>query len=222
MSILDNKIIQGGKVIKIVNKIIILVSLSLVVSCKGIIKDHELTIKENQIISTTIFDEKFGLPFSGSFPVIIKDIYYGEIGLAPKTANDDFSVSIISDLSSFNSDVWDGFGPITTLPNGSGFPQWVGADELIQISIPTFTELFAIQILFGLDNDRFYVGLDLNIDAVDEIYPEGLNISQEVKNKKSPYPFAAIYVYGPVFDQDREKLQNGGMTILTSFKKPAQ
>ena len=203
-------------------RLLLILSLFALISCKGIITNHDVEIQENQIISTSEFSEKFGLPFSGNFPIIIKEVDYGSIDLAPKTENDDFSVSIRADLSSFNSEIWDGFGPITTLPNGSAFPTWVGARELIEIAIPTFTELFSIRLLVGLDDARIYVGMDLSIDALDQYYPEGLNISQEVRNKESNYPFASIWAYGPTYDENGDKVKNSGLTILSSFNKPVE
>lgn len=200
-------------------KIGIILSLLFLVSCNGIVDDHKISIGDNQIISTTIFNEKFGLPFSGNFPVIIKDVEYGSFDLAPKTTIDDFSVSVTVDLSSFNSDVWDGFSPITQLPNGSNFPAWVSINQLIRISIPTFTDSFKVELLFGMDDDRYYFGTALNIQAIDQYYPVGLNISQEIKNKDSKYPYAAIYAYGPIFDENGEKIKNSGIIILSSLKK---
>ena len=58
-----------------------------------------------------------------------------------------------------------------------------------------FTELFSIDLLVGIDDSRIYVGIDLNIEAVDQLYPVGLNISQDVKNKNSDYPYASIYAH---------------------------
>ena len=203
----------------IANKIFIILCLFTFISCKGIIKDHELSIGDNQIISRTSFDEKFGLPFSGNFPIIIKDVDYGAIDLAPKTQNDDFSVITTADLSSFNSEVWDGFRPINQLPNGNSFPSWVSAKELITISVPTLTELFSLDLLVGADNERFYIGIDINIQAIDQYYPEGLNVSQDIKNRNSEYPYASVYAYGPMYDEDGNKIENSGITILSSFKK---
>ncbi len=201
------------------NKIFIIACLLTLVSCKGIIKDHDLSIGDNLITSTTSFDEKFGLPFSGNFPIIIKEVDYGAIDLAPKTQNDDFSVIVTADLSSFNSEVWDGFGPINQLPSGNSFPSWVSASELIVISIPTLTQLFSLDLLVGVDSERFYIGIDLNIQAIDQYYPEGLNISQDIKNRNSEYPYASVYAYGPRYDEDGNKVENSGITILSSFKK---
>ena len=204
---------------KYLTRALSLLCLTMFISCNGIIDDHKLSIGENQIVSTTIFNEKFGLPFSGNFPVIIKDVDYGSIDLAPKTQIDDFSVSVRADLSSFNSEVWSGFGPITSLPGGSRFPTWVGAEELTLISIPTFTELFSVDLIIGMDVSRFYVGIDINIKAIDQYYPEGLNIAQDVKNKDSEYPFASIFAYGPQYDEEGNKISNSGITILSSFGK---
>ena len=204
----------------LISKGLIFSALMTLISCKGIIKDHEISFGENQVISTTRFDDKFGLPFSGNFPIVIKEIEYGAVDLAPKTEVDDFSIILTADLSSFESDIWDGFGPIDTLPNGNPFPQWITVSELLQISIPAFTELFSINLLVGFDDNRVYIGIDLNIEAVDQVYPVGLNISQDVKNKNSDYPFASIYAHGPEYDQDGNKLKKGGLTILSSFQKP--
>ena len=206
----------------LLKRLLVIMSLLSLVSCKGIINDHTLEIEDNQIISTSYFSEKFGLPFSGNFPIIIKEVDYGSVDLAPKTDVDDFSIAIRADLSSFNSEVWDGFGPITTLPNGSSFPAWLGAEELINIAIPTFTELFSIRLLVGMDQERLYVGLDLSIDALDQYYPDGLNISQDIKNKESSFPYASIWAYGPSYDQDGNKIKNSGLTILSSFNKPTE
>jgi len=200
-------------------KLTIIISLFILVSCNGVVNDHKISVAENQIISTTIFSEKFGLPFSGNFPVIIKEVDYGSIDLAPKTEIDDFSISVRADLSSFNSEVWDGFSPISTLPNGSSFPSWLSIDELIKISIPTFSETFKIDLLFSMDQSRYYFGINMSIQAIDQYYPEGLNISQDIKNKDSKYPYATIHAYGPTFDEDGTKIQNSGLTILSSLKK---
>ena len=199
-------------------RIAILIALFSLVSCKGIISDHQLDIQNNQIISTTIFTEKFGLPFSGNFPIIIKDVDYGEINLLPKTVEDEFSINIAADLSSFTGDVWDGFGPISRLPNGESFPSWLGTDNLISISIPTLTELFSFDLLVQSKNDRIFIGLNLNIQAVDQHYPEGLNISQEIQNRNSNYPYAAIYLYGPKYNENGDKIKNSGLIILSSFQ----
>ena len=203
----------------IINALLMLV-LSSLISCRGIINDHFLEIEDNQIISTSSFSDKFGLPFSGNFPIIIKEVDYGAVDLLPKTQSDDFSIRVTADLSSFNSDLWDGFGPIENLPNGAEFPVWVETNELIEISIPTFTDLFSLDLIVGLSAERFYVGINLNIKAIDEYYPEGLNISQEIKNNGSRYPYAAIYAYGPTYDDNGQKVQNSGITVLSSFEKP--
>ena len=45
-----------------------------------------------------------------TFQLLLK-VDYGSVDLAPKTDVDDFAIAIEADLSSFNSEVWDGFGP---------------------------------------------------------------------------------------------------------------
>ena len=201
----------------IAKKAFLLIALFSLVSCKGIISDHNLSIETNQIISTTTFAEKFGLPLSGNFPFTIKEVNYGNVDLAAKTDVDDFTIRVTADLSAFNSEIWQGFGPISALPNGSAFPSWVAVTKLIQIFIPTFTELFSSSLLVAKKDNRLYIGIDLKIQSVDQYYPEGLNISQEVKNKESSYPFASIYAYGPQYDESGNKISNSGVTILSSF-----
>ena len=144
-------------------KSILLIALILnMVGCKKVIEDHELSFASNQVISTTTIAKNYGLPFSGNFPVDIKDKNYGEINLYPKTSSDDFQVEVIADFTTFDGDVWDGFDPIESLPGNNRFPTWMQTTNLLKINIPTFNENISLDLLFS-KSDKFYFGLTLGI-----------------------------------------------------------
>ena len=64
------------------------------------------------------------------------------------------------------------------------------------------------------------MGLDIEIKSLNETFPEGLKISQDVKiNKDKKKPFASIFAHGPLRDSDDQIIKDGGITILSSFSK---
>ena len=200
-------------------KALILTALALnLVGCKKVIEDHELTFASNQIISTTTIAKNYGLPFSGNFPIDIKEENYGEVNLYPKTNNDDFQVEVIADFTAFDGDVWDGFDPIDRLPGNNSFPTWIKAESLLKISIPTFSENITVDLLFS-KADKFYFGLTLGIKKINSKYPEGLKASQEIARKSSETPWAEVFIHGPSYNPDGEVVENAGITIVSSFSK---
>ena len=200
-------------------KSIILIALILnIVGCKKVIEDHELTFASNQVISTTTIAKNYGLPFSGNFPVDIKDKNYGEINLYPKTSNDDFQVEIIADFTTFDGEVWDGFDPIGTLPGNNSFPTWMKTESLLRINIPTFNENISLDLLFS-KSDKFYFGLTLGIKKINDKYPEGLKASQEIARKNNKVPWAEVFIHGPVYDGSGDVVENAGISIISSFSK---
>ena len=188
------------------------------VGCKKVIEDHELSFASNQVISTTTISKSYGLPFSGNFPIDIKDKNYGEINLYPKTANDDFQVEVIADFTTFDGDVWDGFDPIESLPGNNRFPTWMQTTSLLKINIPTFNENISIDLLFS-KSDKFYFGLTLGIKKINDKYPEGLKASQEIARKSSETPWAEVFIHGPTYDENGDVIENAGITIVSSFSK---
>ena len=198
--------------------LLLLLSSSLV-GCKNVLESHRLSFKDNKVISTTTISEKYGLPFSGNFPLDIKELNYGQINLFPKTDKDNFKVEVEANFEVFNNDIWKGFGPIFLLPNRDPFPSWLNAPNLIKINIPTFTNSFELFLLVNV-TDKIYIGLDIEIKSLNESFPEGLKISQDVKlNKEQKKPFASIFAYGPLRDSEDQIIKDSGITILSSFSK---
>lgn len=200
-------------------KVLLIIALAInLIGCKKLIQDHELSFESDQVISKTTISENYGLPFSGNFPIIIKEKEYGEINLYPKTENDDFSVEVIADFSTFTGEVWDGFDPISRLPGNNSFPSWVSATELLRINIPTLSENVSLDLIFGKD-EGYYFGITIGIKQVNDKYPEGLKASQEIARKSSKVPWAEIFIHGPQYDASGELSEDAGITILSSFSK---
>ena len=200
-------------------KIFLLIALILnFTGCKKLIQGHELTFESDQVISKTTISENYGLPFSGNFPIIIQEQEYGEVNLYPKTENDDFSVELIADFTTFTGDIWGGFDPIMTLPGNNSFPSWVGAKELLKINIPTMSDNVTVDLIFGKD-ENFYFGITVGIKQINDKYPEGLKASQEIAKKNSRVPWAEIFIHGPQYNSEGELTENAGITILSSFQK---
>ena len=200
-------------------KVLLIIALAInLVGCKKLIQDHELSFESDQVISKTTISENYGLPFSGNFPIIIQEQEYGEVNLYPKTENDDFSVELIADFTTFTGDIWDGFDPITTLPGNNSFPSWIGAEELLKINIPTMSDNVTVDLIFGKD-EGFYFGITIGIKQINDKYPEGLKASQEIAKKNSRVPWAEIFIHGPQYNSEGELTENAGITILSSFQK---
>ena len=201
-------------------RVLLLLFLSIhLIGCQTIIENHELDFEANQVISRTTISDKFGLPFTGNFPLIIKEKEYGEVNLFPKTESDPFIVETIADFSTFQGDVWDGFGPINRLPGNTTFPSWVKAKELLKIDIPTNNDSFGVELIVGKE-ERFYFGIHVTIKAINDAYPQGLKASQEISRRDGKdYPWAEIFIHGPTPNDESEEIEDAGIVILSSFGK---
>ncbi|MEK6626250.1 MAG: hypothetical protein AABY86_14865 [Bdellovibrionota bacterium] len=184
--------------------------------CKQIIDGFSLGVGENTVTTTANFIPEFGFNVTKSVDIVVKGVKYGTVGVAAPQEGKPFQVYVTADLTIFTSEVWEGFGPVTTLPNGEPLPSWITPGELVRVDIPNFTEFLDLTLYIGYKNP-FYVGVAVSLKLFDNRYPDGLSVSQYLKKKSKIW--GQGMVYGPAYDDQGNVTQHGGIFFVAGFSK---
>ncbi|MBT6324727.1 MAG: hypothetical protein HOJ35_02060 [Bdellovibrionales bacterium] len=181
---------------------------------KKIVDDFSLKVGENTITTTADFSDQFALNLDGSFDIDIEGVNYGQIFLNAADDESPFQVGVTANFESFTSDVWDGFGPAETLPNGDPLPGWVDNSSLVEVDVPNFNENFGLTFYIGYEAP-YYLGVAVSLNFLDAHYPEGLTIAQNFKKESAIW--SGVTVFGPTYDSEGAVLQHGGIFFIATF-----
>lgn len=193
-------------------KLLFILPLLFLAGCKNQpIESFDVIVGQNTLTAQLSLSDDYALNIDASFPIMIKGDYYGHMFVTPKIGNSPFHLGLTADFSVFTSDVWDGFEPVTSLPNGDPLPHWIGPYELIRANIPNPSDIFDVS-LYGTIDKPFYLGMTLSLNILDENYPEGLQVIQNFgKDGKN---WGAVVLFGPTRDANGEIIEQGGIFFV--------
>lgn len=194
--------------------VIALSSLFLFTSCKEEnkpIQSLDVKVGQNTITTQLNLSDKYALPFEGEFDINIKGKNYGNVYVKEKTDDSPFRIGVVADFTVFTSDVWDGFEPTRTLPNGDPIPGWITPYELLRVGIPNQSGKYRTNVYAGYF-DPYYVGVSVELSFLDDHYPSGLQILQHFQKDGEIWGTATLF--GPTRDSDGNVLQHGGIFFV--------
>lgn len=184
------------------------------VGCKKIIDSVSLNVGSNSVTTNINFSDDFDFDVSNSVDIDIKDVNYGTVGIDGATDDKPFSAYLTANLDMFYSQVWEGFAPVTTLPNDEPLPRWITPNDLVRFEIPNFSKELDLAVYVGY-HKPYYIGIALGLKILDEHFPEGLALSQALRISKKLYGQAIGY--GPKKDSDGSIIKHGGLFVILGF-----
>ncbi len=182
--------------------------------CKKVVEGFNVVVGQNDVTAVVELAKDFALSFNGSFPIVVNDVEYATLFLNGATSSSPFTVGATANLDMFTSEVWEGFGTTTTLPNGDALPGWITPYELVAVDIPSFSPHFDLIAYVGYQKP-YYLGVAVTLKVLDAHFPEGLGVSQSFK--KDSKPWGTVQVFGPTRDADGNVTQSGGVFFVASF-----
>lgn len=184
-----------------------------------VVTDFGLELGANTVTVSAEFSEDFALNLNGVFDLNIKGTDYGEIFLYGASNSTPFSAGVTVDVGVFKPEVWEGFAPTTTLPNGSAIPAWISPYELVAVDVPVTSTQFDIKAYVGY-HSPYYLGVSLGLNFLDDHFPEGLSLSQSFK--KDGDIWSEVVAYGPTKDADGNVIQHGGLFFVAKYDPALQ
>jgi hypothetical protein len=186
----------------------------LLTSCSEVVTQFSVIVGNDEVTTQADFTPEFELNLTGSYDIDVQDINYGQIYLNGSTETTPFQVGLTANLNSFTSDVWTGFEPVKTLPNGDAIPGWITPYELVQVDIPSFNEHFDLYAYIG-HQSPYYLGVAVTLNVFDNAYPTGLMVSQNFRQANNTW--GTVTVFGPSFDDAGNVLTHGGLFFVATF-----
>ena len=197
-----------------VSMLVSIVSLFLFVSCKKVVEGFNVSVGQNDVTAVVSLSDSYALALSGEFPVVVKDVHYGDLFLNGATTDSPFQLGLTANFDMFTSSTWEGFGTTDTLPNGDPIPGWITPYELVAVDIPSFSPHFDLQLYVGYQSP-YYLGLSVSLNFLDNHYPEGLSVSQSFR--KDGEIWGTVQLFGPSFDGNGNVVTHGGVFFVATF-----
>jgi hypothetical protein len=188
--------------------------LTLFASCKKVVEGFNVSVGQNDVTTVVSLTDDYALALSGEYPIVVKDVHYGNLFLNGATTNSPFQLGVTAKFDMFTSDTWEGFGTTNTLPNGDPMPGWITPYELVAVDIPSFSPHFDLILYVGYQSP-YYLGLAISLNVLDNHYPEGLSVSQSFK--KDGKIWGTVHLFGPSRDSDGNVVTHGGVFFAATF-----
>jgi|GEM_PF-4739237 len=195
---------------------LLLAAMTSLSSCKKVVDKFSLDLGDNSVTTAVNFVPEFGLNVDRTVDIVVKGVKYGSVSISSPQNGEPFKIALTAELEMFLPEVWEGFAPTNTLPNGEALPNWIQPNELIAVDVPNFNEHVDLTVYVGFKNP-YYVGVALSLKILDGRYPEGLGLSQAFrKNNKT---WGQGMVYGPTYEDDGSVRSHGGLFFVAGFSK---
>lgn len=163
---------------------------------------------EAELTSNVLIDTSFEIPI----------LEYGSIALLPASENNGFTIRADVDLEVIDSlDIVD-LEKTRLLPNGQPMAEFVD-EELIRLRLQAHDQV-ATSVYLGPTTDNFFIGTALEFTFMDEKFPSGLVIRQNIRDDQRRV-LGVITLFGPQII-DGDAVNYGGFFIITNANKLAE
>jgi len=182
---------------------------------ESIVGKMGVSLQGQEAVLDVEFSERIALDLEATIPVS----KYGSIGMYPANDTRGFLLQARVNLGAFTDQ--DLFKGVTnTLPSGSPFPSYIST-SLARVRVSN-SPTFAADIYLGTQPEKLYLGVGLELKFVSGWMPEGLTLTQNIKDKSGKV-LGVVSMYGP--KNSASPAIPGGIFVasnISQFKATAQ
>ena len=198
----------------LINKLVLLITVTSMSSCgtmgESILKDVIYHIDGKEVEVGIEFDNFLDLNLDLLIPV--ND--YGSIGFSPSRDMSGAILSFFLDLKILKDEkLIESMKKTRKLPNGSKMSSYIETD-LLWLKLAKKKRVRP-SVYLGTEKTDFYLGVALELEFLDDSFPERLSLSQRFVDSENR-PVAVVTLYGPSLKRNGDVKVPGGIFFATN------
>ena len=175
----------------------------------SLIKNILYKTTDEKVILDVEFNSLFELNLEATIP--IKN--YGSLRFSPAAGNKGFLIGFELNYKALEDDEITRVRKTRLLPNGQPMSRYI-TEDLLWIQFKKKKKIRP-SLYLGSSFDNFYLGSSLELSFMDDDFPEGLTITQWVRDDQGRV-LGVVTLYGPKLDGSRVKVP-GGLFFATNI-----
>lgn len=173
------------------------------------IQNFRYDIEENQVALEAEFNSNVSL----NTDLIVPVLDYGEVSMIANNDQYGFRLGARLNMDALLDPEIIELSRTRKLPNNQPMSPYIETD-VGRLRIRDSGDVTA-SVYFGLEPEKFYLGVAVELNFIDEQFPAGLVLSQRIRDKQGRM-LAVVSLYGPEV-RDHELIAPGGLFIISNI-----
>jgi len=181
-----------------------------------IIKKIVYAVDEKEVEVGAEFSDLLELELEARIPIKNDGIKYGTLNFIPPSRSNGSIFSFSLNINILEDQDFISRAKVTRkLPNGSPMSSYIDTD-LLWLRFQKQKKKFRPSLYLGTQTDNMYLAGAMELDFLDDDFPEKLTISQRFKDAKGRY-LGVVTLFGPELNQRGEIKIPGGFFFATNL-----